>query len=68
MGDGRGRGAHLGEQRRGVSEGIAPRALEGPQAEAGQEAPGAVSRRLVLLLELLLMLQLDLLLVAQLPF
>lgn len=66
VGDGRGRGAHFGEQRRGVGEGVAPRALEGPEAEAGQEAPGAVGGGLVLLLELLLMLQLHLLLVAQL--
>lgn len=68
MGDGWGRSAHFGEQRRGVSKGITPRTLEGPEAEARQEASGGVSGGLVLLLELLLMLQLDLLLVTQLSF
>lgn len=40
--------------------------MEGSKAQAGQEAPRRVSGGLVLLLELLLMLQLHLLLVAQL--
>ncbi|TNN41747.1 hypothetical protein EYF80_048082 [Liparis tanakae] len=68
VGDGRRRrrGAHLGEQRRRVGEGVAPGALQGPEAEARQEPPGAVRRGLVLLLQLLLVLQLHLLLVAQL--
>lgn len=68
VGDGRGRGAHFGEQRRGVSEGITPRTLEGTQSQPRQEASRGITRGLVLLLELLLMLQLDLLLVAQLSF
>lgn len=68
MGDGWGWGAHFGKQRRGVGEGVTARTLEGSEAEAGQEASRAVSGGLVLLLELLLMLQLDLLLVAQLSF
>lgn len=65
MGDGR--GAHFGKQG-GVGESITPRTLKRAQSEAGQKASRGVSGGLMLLLELLLMLQLDLLLVAQLAF
>lgn len=67
VGDGGGRGAHFGEQRRRVGEGVAPGALQGAEAQTGQEAAGRVAAGRVLLLQLLLVLQLNLLLVAQLP-
>lgn len=65
MGDGR--RAHLGKQGR-VGESITPGTLKRSQSQPGQKASRGVTGGLMLLLELLLMLQLDLLLVAQLSF
>lgn len=68
MGNRWGRCAHFGKDGRRISKGVAPGPLKGPESEAREETPRGISCGLMLLLELLLMLELDLLLVAQLSF